>query len=96
MTGGSQRPTLEGLLARGAVVVDVRSAEEFAGGHTPGSLNLPLHLLPVLAEEQLPRDRPLLLCCASGARSASAVQYLTRQGFEAYNLGAWRREPLVP
>ncbi|GLH73901.1 hypothetical protein GETHLI_24030 [Geothrix limicola] len=77
------------LLDRGGLVVDVRSTLEFAAGGLPGSLNLPLHLLPVLAQERLPSDRPLLVCCASGARSAQAVQYLMRRGYEAHDLGPW-------
>lgn len=81
------------LLDQGALVVDVRSDMEFQGGHAPESLHLPLHLLPVLAQERLPKDRALLLCCASGARSHQAVSYLRQQGFEAHNLGSWTSHP---
>lgn len=81
------------LLERGGLVVDVRSVAEFATGHAPGSLNLPLHLLPVLATEKLPKDRPLLLCCASGARSSMAANCLEPQGYEVYNLGPWHSSP---
>ena len=81
------------LLDGGALVVDVRSAPEFQGGHAPGSLHLPLHLLTVLAQERLPKDRALLLCCESGARSFQAVSYLKRQGYDAHNLGPWTFHP---
>ncbi|HJV48172.1 MAG TPA: rhodanese-like domain-containing protein [Geothrix sp.] len=81
------------LLDRGGLVVDVRSTSEFAAGAIPGSLNLPLHLLPVLASERLPADRPLLVCCASGARSAMAVQHLVQMGYEAHDLGPWTFHP---
>lgn len=77
------------LLDRGALVVDVRSEVEFASGHAAGSLNLPMHLIPNLAAERLPTDRPLVVCCQSGARSAMAVQYLCRAGFDAHDLGPW-------
>jgi rhodanese-related sulfurtransferase len=81
------------LLDGGALVVDVRSAPEFQAGHAPGSLHLPLHLLPVLAQERLPKDRALLVCCESGARSFQAVSYLRHQGFDAHNLGPWTFHP---
>ena len=81
------------LMARGGLVVDVRSVAEYSGGHAPDSLNLPLHLFPALATERIPRDRPLLLCCASGARSAMAAEYLKPQGYEVHNLGPWLSHP---
>jgi rhodanese-related sulfurtransferase len=81
------------LVSKGALVVDVRSVEEFTDGHVPDSLNLPLHLIPVLAQEKIPKDRPVLLCCASGARSAMAAEYLKPQGYEVYNLGSWLAHP---
>ena len=81
------------LLSRGALVVDVRSEAEYASGHAPGTLNLPMHLLPVLASEQLPLDRSLVVCCHSGGRSAMAVQFLIRQGYEAHDLGPWTHHP---
>ena len=81
------------LLDRGGLVVDVRSPGELAYGSIPGSLNLPMHLLPQAAAHQLPSDRPLLLCCESGARSAMAVRYLHQLGFDAHNLGPWSLHP---
>lgn len=84
---------IRALLERNAFVLDVRSQAEFAGGHVPGSLNLPMHQIPARAAELLPKDRPLLVCCASGARSAMAVDFLARQGYEAYNLGPWSCHP---
>jgi rhodanese-related sulfurtransferase len=81
------------LLDDGGLVVDVRSGGEYSAGCIPGSLNLPMHLIPVLAAERLPSDRPLLVCCASGARSAMAVQYLCRLGFQAHDLGPWTFHP---
>lgn len=81
------------LLDAGALVVDVRSAPEYHLGHVEGSLHLPLHLIPVLAGERLPKDRALLFCCESGARSSQAVQFLRRQGYDAHNLGPWTFHP---
>ncbi|HEX9083020.1 MAG TPA: rhodanese-like domain-containing protein [Holophagaceae bacterium] len=87
------RDEARNLLDRGGLVVDVRSDLEYRMGHADGSLHLPLHLIPVLAAERLPRDRPLLFCCESGARSSQAVQFLRHQGYDAHNLGPWTFHP---
>lgn len=71
-------------VAAGAVLVDVRSPEEYAAGHLPGALNVPVDdLRSRLAE--LP-DRPLLVYCGVGQRGNVAVRMLTQLGFEAANL----------
>lgn len=87
------RAEARNLLDAGALVVDVRSVPEYQMGHVEGSLHVPLHLIPVLAGERLPKDRPLLFCCESGARSAQAVHYLRHQGYDAHNLGPWTFHP---
>jgi rhodanese-related sulfurtransferase len=81
------------LIDQGALVVDVRSRPEWDEGHGP-SLFLPLDQLVDRAAE-LPRDKPLLLVCRSGARSGQAAAWLRSHGFEAHNLGPWQRSPLV-
>lgn len=84
------RRRLPALLAEGAQVVDVRSLAEFAGGHAPGSVNIPLSEIGERAQE-LDRNRPVIVCCASGTRSAMAAQRLRRQGFpRVINAGSWR------
>jgi len=64
-------------------VIDVRSRVEFFFGHLPGSVCIPLATLaPTLAERQdLTPDSPILVVCASGARSASATEMLRRMGY---------------
>lgn len=77
------------LRERGALVLDVRSAGEFSQGHAKGARNIPL---PLLGERlgDLDRERPILTCCASGVRSASARRILLKAGFrEVHNVGAW-------
>ena len=71
-----------------AHVVDVREADEFAGGHLPDARNLPLgKLADRLGELEKFRDKPVILCCASGMRSAKACAELKKQGFSRlYNL----------
>ena len=81
---------LPDLLRRGAVVVDVRSPEEYAAGAAPGSLNIPLGALEGRVKE-LDASKPVIVCCASGTRSALAAGILGRHGFkEVVNAGPWR------
>ena len=77
------------LLARGALVVDVRSPMEFASGNYTGSINIPLETVTAQVAELKAKGKPLIVVCRSGARSAMAVSVLTSQGIEAYNGGAW-------
>ncbi|HVH12549.1 MAG TPA: rhodanese-like domain-containing protein, partial [Longimicrobium sp.] len=71
---------LEATLAAGAELVDVRNSSEFAAGHLPGAVNLPLGRLAERLDE-LPRDRPLVVHCQSGARASVAVGLLAARGF---------------
>ncbi len=63
---------LDSMLRRGeALVVDVREAREFAAGHIPGAINMPLSSFQA---SKLPRDgRRLILSCQGGRRSAMAL-----------------------
>jgi phage shock protein E len=64
----------------GASVVDVRSPDEFRDGSYPGAVNIPLQLLASRLGE-LPKDRPVVLYCASGARSGMAARQLKQAGY---------------
>lgn len=77
------------LVKNGAQIIDVRSREEFSGGHIRGSLNIPLqHLTASLSK--IKKDQPVITCCASGVRSASAKSVLLSNGFsEVHNGGGW-------
>ncbi len=65
----------------GAKIIDVRSPGEFADEAYPGAINIPLNILPSKVEELGPKDKPIVLYCASGARSASAARFLVQAGF---------------
>ena len=77
----------------GAVLLDVRTAEEYAGGHIPGSVNVPLGKLEGV-DQIAKKDTPLYVYCYSGARSASAAAELEGNGYESVrNIGGiagWR------
>lgn len=76
------------LMAKGAIIVDVRTKGEYTGGHIEGSLNIPLNNLQNQLK-QIKKDKPVITCCASGMRSASAKSILQSAGYEAYNGGGW-------
>jgi len=77
----------------GAKVVDVRSRGEFQGGAYPGAVNIPVQELEQRLGE-LPRDRAIVVYCASGMRSASAERLLRSRGFaEVYNGGGLAQMP---
>lgn len=72
-------------------IVDVRTPQEFAEGHVPGSINIPLDQVPQLVEEFRAMAKPLILCCRSGVRSENAVRYLQQHGVtELSNGGSWQ------
>ena len=66
-------------LQEGALALDVREANEFAAGHIPGALHVPLGELAERASE-LPWDRPVITYCGHGERSATALSILERMG----------------
>ncbi len=74
------------------ILVDVRTPEEFRGGHIPGAVNIPLQSLQSRLSE-LPQDETVVLYCRSGNRSADAARILERAGYESvYDMGgiiAW-------
>ena len=73
----------------GAVLIDVRSAEEFAGGHIPGSINLPIQALRFAPDHLGDLQAPLFLYCHSGARSSRAAKMLQIMGYtHVTDLGA--------
>ena len=85
-----QRRRVPALRASGALIVDVRSADEYAQGHVPGSLNAPLSALPA-GLEKVDRAQALIVCCASGVRSEAAIGLLRRAGYtNVVNGGSWR------
>ena len=76
--------------ADGAVVLDVRRSDERAKGSIPNSVHIPLDQLRARSDE-LPRDREIIVHCASGQRSYFACRLLAQRGFRVRNLtGSWR------
>ncbi len=69
----------------GAVLLDVRSPMEYAGGHIPGSKNIPLQTIDKLTTVIENKDVPLFVYCQSGARSSQASAMLQHMGYSNVN-----------
>ncbi len=67
-------------LEAGATIIDVRTPDEFRDGAYPGAKNIPLSDLGRRLDE-IPKDKPVVLYCASGARSASAARAMKQAGY---------------
>jgi phage shock protein E len=74
----------------GALILDVRTAGEYQGGHVEGALNIPVQDLESRLGELKDKKRAIVVYCASGMRSASAAKILTSGGFsDVTNAGGW-------
>ena len=83
------KPMIQEYKTKNALIIDVRSPSEYAGGHCEGSINIPLNELGTKLKG-LDKQRPTIVCCASGARSAAALGLLKSNGFESViNAGPW-------
>ncbi|MCB1340603.1 MAG: rhodanese-like domain-containing protein [Pseudooceanicola sp.] len=86
------------LIADGALVVDTRDTSELASGKVRGALHVPRGMIEFRADPETDshnpefrKDRPVLLYCASGGRSALAGQTLRQMGYDkVYNLGGFK------
>lgn len=70
------------MIDEGAIVIDVRTAEEYDDEHYPNAINVPLNLIQAKAAELGDKSTPFVLYCASGSRSAFAARMLSMAGFK--------------
>lgn len=77
------------LIKNGALIVDVRSKDEFNGGHIRNSINIPVDRIESEVQNLKRKNKAIITCCRSGARSAMAQSILTKAGIESYNGGPW-------
>ncbi|HSI98844.1 MAG TPA: rhodanese-like domain-containing protein [Patescibacteria group bacterium] len=93
------RETADGLATEpGAVLIDVREPHEWRAGHARGARHIPLAQLPG-SLDQLPREAPVYLICATGNRSRNAAAFLQKNGFRRPvnvrgGTAAWQRAGL--
>lgn len=86
---GGPKVNVADWIANGAVIVDVRTREEYRAGHLKNSINIPLNELHNNLSK-INKSKPIITCCASGMRSASAKSILKSNGFsEVHNGGGW-------
>ncbi len=88
--GGNSSASIEEYLKEGAVVIDVRTAEEFREGHVKGSKNMVLNTIPTKVLEIKKMNKKVIAVCRSGARSGQAASFLKQQGIDAINGGQWQ------
>lgn len=79
-----------GLVKQGAIILDVRSKGEYASGHIKGSVNISVDTLSNNLSKLTDKNKPIITCCASGMRSASAKSILRSNGYSnVHNGGGW-------
>lgn len=74
---------------KACTIIDVRTPIEFMGGSVVGALNIPLNEIPLRIDELKQMKMPLVLCCASGARSGQAEAFLRQHQVRCLNAGSW-------
>jgi phage shock protein E len=80
---------INALKAANKTIIDVRTPEEFLGGHVVGSINIPLNEIPERIDELKNNSSKIFLCCASGGRSGQATQFLSDLDIDCINGGPW-------
>ncbi len=88
--GGGNKAQIESYLKEGAIVIDVRTAEEFRNGHVTGSKNIVLHTIPVTVKEIKAVNKKVIAVCRSGSRSGQATSFLSQHGIDIINGGSWQ------
>lgn len=73
--------SVKAKIQAGAAIIDVRSPDEFTDGYYPGAKNIPVNILINRLNEVGSKDKPVIVYCASGGRSAVAAQILKANGF---------------
>jgi phage shock protein E len=79
------------LISDGAIILDVRSHGEYVSGHIEGSVNISVSKLSENLNKLKSKNQPIITCCASGMRSASAKGILESNGYtKVINGGSWQ------
>ena len=89
---GLGKGSIRNALQNGALIIDVRTANEYDQGRVPESINIPVDRIPVNIRRILDIKRPIIFCCSTGARSSQAVALLKEKGKkDVYNGGSWMK-----
>ncbi len=88
---GGGGPDLAELIRNGAVIIDVRSQNEYSRGHGKDSRNIPVQNFQSKINGLKKQNKVIITCCATGGRSGNAAKMLQSAGVEAYNGGSWKK-----
>ena len=88
--GSKTNTQVKELYDNGAIVLDVRTTEEFSYGNVEGSKNIPLNEIQSRLKEIKAWNKPVIACCRSGNRSGMAEGFLKQNGIECVNGGSWQ------
>jgi rhodanese-related sulfurtransferase len=89
LLGMKTKEDFKKMVEQGATIIDVRTPAEFQSGHPKGAKNIPLQNIESRIDEIKKMKQPIIVCCASGMRSASAKAILEKHGIDVYNAGPW-------
>lgn len=87
---GNKNNLIEDFQSRGAIIIDVRTQNEYSQGAISGSKNIPLQTISSKIIEIKKFNKPVITCCASGMRSGNAASILKNNGIEVINGGGWK------
>jgi phage shock protein E len=87
----SKTNNIQEYVQKEAIILDVRTIEEYNGGHIIGSKNIALQILTNEISEIKKWNKPIIACCRSGMRSAEATSLLNKNGINCINGGGWQK-----
>lgn len=86
---GAKKRQVQYFLESGAVILDVRTQREWDKNHIENAVHIPLNELNNRVKEIKNLNKPVIVCCESGVRSAKAARFLNLNNIEATNGGGW-------
>ncbi len=86
---GAKKRQVQLYMQNGAEILDVRTQREWDNGHIEGARHIPLDKLKDHVEELKAANKPFVVCCESGVRSAKAAKFLNLNNIDATNGGGW-------
>jgi len=87
---GGKSESIQEFISKGAIIIDVRTSGEFQNGHIKGAKNIPLNTVSEKVAEIKKINKPIIVCCHSGMRSAQAAAFLRSNDVKVLNGGGWQ------
>jgi rhodanese-related sulfurtransferase len=85
----SKEEQVKEMMAEGAIIVDVRTSQEFNEGHIANAINIPVQQIEARISTLKKKGKPVILCCKSGGRAGRAKSILQKNGIKCMNGGGW-------